>query len=381
MQALCRGGEREFMASERWSADRLDTRIRQGRLDAMQARAVAAALARWQDAAPPPGGADATDLARLAERVATASARVAARFEDACIASDARRRLARALMADRDRFVARQSDAVVRRVHGAFAPERVFVDAAGFVHVEEPASAQAGDPAADVARMAAALRRAGRDDLADRFVAAYAQCADDFGVYRTLAFHESLTAIERAAEVTDAADAVRWLAQSRPAPCGVRPQLVAVGGPRASGKSTVAARLASELGAPLVSVHALRECPADEWSATLALVDRARPVLDAGRPVVVDATFAAHAQRRILARLARERGAPFLFAECKAAEGARARRIAMRASGSGAESPEWESVRDLEGGIHVVIDTTRPVARGMARVARILPGVVARLVA
>ena len=80
--------------------------------------------------------------------------------------------------------------------------------------------------------------------------------------------------------------------------------IILVTGPPASGKSTIAERLASDLGLPLIAKDAIKETLFDafgtkdrEWStwlgrATYPLIYLFLEVqLAAGRPVIVDATF------------------------------------------------------------------------------------------
>ena len=57
-------------------------------------------------------------------------------------------------------------------------------------------------------------------------------------------------------------------------------------------------------------------------------------VLDAGYPVIVDATFLARAQREAFASLAREAGVPFALAACEAPEAVLRERVAKRERGA-----------------------------------------------
>ena len=91
----------------------------------------------------------------------------------------------------------------------------------------------------------------------------------------------------------------------------MKPLLVVVTGPPATGKTTVAERISRELGLPLVAKDAIKERLYDElgtgdraWSqrlgrATFALMfDWAGRLLAAGQPLIVEANFTAAAAPR-----------------------------------------------------------------------------------
>lgn len=98
-------------------------------------------------------------------------------------------------------------------------------------------------------------------------------------------------------------------------------ELIALCGLAFSGKSTVARRIAAELGAELISydmINATRgfdggTAIADsEWEKTsLMAVDRAQAALAAGRSVVVDDTFSHRFLRARFAAVAAAAGVPF----------------------------------------------------------------------
>src|SRR5690606_39272390 len=114
--------------------------------------------------------------------------------------------------------------------------------------------------------------------------------------------------------------------------------VVAVGGIIASGKTTVASRLAAELSAPIVSadrtrkhlagIEALRPVDAAAFEGMYSLaftettyfedVRRAEVVLRSGRPVVLDESFRPRWTRELARDLADRCGVPFTFVECKA---------------------------------------------------------------
>ena len=109
------------------------------------------------------------------------------------------------------------------------------------------------------------------------------------------------------------------------------PRMLAVGGLSGSGKTTVAAALAPEIGAApgaillrsdeirkqLCGVPLLERLGPDSYTPSVSrlvyetLATRARAVLRAGHSVIVDAVFAEPSHREDIARVAREESAPF----------------------------------------------------------------------
>jgi predicted kinase len=157
--------------------------------------------------------------------------------------------------------------------------------------------------------------------------------------------------------------------------------VVAVGGLVASGKSTLARRLAQGLGAELLSGDAVRAellrqgaAPALEPGFAPAvyeeLLRRAGPLLDAGRRVVLDAAFPTRSARSAARRLAREREVPFRFVECRAPVSVCRERLRAR-GGSEARggwlalfesvARSWEPADELPPHEHLVVDTSGPL--------------------
>jgi predicted kinase len=158
------------------------------------------------------------------------------------------------------------------------------------------------------------------------------------------------------------------------------PVLVAVGGWIASGKSSVARRLARALSAELLEADELRaellrmgrrEAVAPGFSPELyaELFRRARDHLASGRPVVLDATFRSRRLRDEARRLARELSLPFRLVECRAGESACRERLRAReaAGEAGWQAlldhflPLWEPPEEVPAGERVVIDTSGPL--------------------
>lgn len=164
--------------------------------------------------------------------------------------------------------------------------------------------------------------------------------------------------------------------------------LVAVGGGVASGKSTVAARLAHQLDAvhvgsdevraerPRTGLEAFSRRLEDEVYAEL--LRRAERGLAEGRCVVVDGCFSLAREREEVRAMAVKHGAPFLFVECRAADAVLRERLAVR--DAEVDEPFWQVVADdlaarseavveLPDDEHTVVRTDEPSERVLAEVS------------
>ncbi|UCE85705.1 MAG: AAA family ATPase [Deltaproteobacteria bacterium] len=158
------------------------------------------------------------------------------------------------------------------------------------------------------------------------------------------------------------------------------PALVAVGGLIASGKSTVAARIASQLSAELVNADEIRQeffelgarrafAPGFSRAVYPELFRKARGVLASGKPVVLDATFRTRRLRAEARALAAEHRGAFRFVECRAGEDRCRERLRERERAQGRQGwcalfdgflELWEPVDELPESEHVVVDSSRP---------------------
>jgi predicted kinase len=290
--------------------------------------------------------------------------------------------------------------------------ERASIEDDGRVRFarEDRPSPRGRDGCVPVAGLAVDLASRGHPELAERLLAAYAGESDDYALYRVVDFHERDRACARAVERLRAAqataDAQRLLAFARAT--ARRPLLprtvIALGGLVACGKSTVAAAIASRMGAPRIvgdHVRAFRMgatpshapsaaeriggfAPGFDERVAQALFAQAECVLDGGRAVVLDAGFPTAARRAAVRALARRHGVPFRFVECRVdAETAR-RRLAERDAAPD-EHGGWRAIYDAyltrweppAGDValeeHVVLDTTRPLAESVAAIEAQLP--------
>lgn len=309
----------------------------------------------------------------------------------------------------------------VRDGHGDLRLEQIYIDAEGSVTIldciEFNERFRFADVAADIAFLSMDLTFHGRADLAEYFLARYAQSAGDYRLYPLIDFYESYRAYIRgkvssmlaadggAALVTRdraAREARRYflLALAAERRALVPPVVVAVGGVTATGKSTVAAGLAYELGAPVVDsdhtrkqlldVPATRTLHAAPWCGAYdpavsdhvyeEMMRRARAVLHSGRAVVLDASFRTAMYRRMARALAREFDIPFRFVECTTTRALCAARLRARETGPSVSDgrlhlldefiAHFEAVNELSDEEQIVIDTAEPLSANLDDIHR-----------
>jgi putative hydrolase of the HAD superfamily len=175
-----------------------------------------------------------------------------------------------------------------------------------------------------------------------------------------------------------------------------QPVLVAIAGGVASGKSSLARALAQRLGFACIVCDEVRdsllEVPGDSlheahwWRGFAAgfedqvyaeLLRRAEEYLVDGRAVVLDACFPRNSQRLAARSLARRRGVPLLFVECRAREETVRARLAARDAESGTTgwqtihddlAAHWEPVAGVNDDENVVVTTDGDVADAVSAV-------------
>jgi aminoglycoside phosphotransferase family enzyme/predicted kinase len=216
-----------------------------------------------------------------------------------------------------------------------------------------------GDALADVAFLAMDLERLGRGDLAERFLAAYREFADDTWP-ASLAHHHvayraqvrakvgAIRAGQGAAPAADQARAMLALARRHLEAGAVR--IVLVGGLPGTGKSTLATGLGEVLGATvlrsdeirkeLAAMPARQPAPAafgegmyrpEATAATYGeMLARAGLALGLGVSVVLDASWTAEPWRARARELAAAHRADLVELRCSADPGLAARRIRRR---------------------------------------------------
>jgi predicted kinase len=270
------------------------------------------------------------------------------------------------------------------------------------------------DVAWDLAAITTELEALERTDLSETLISEYARASDDYDLYAVIDFYESLYAFESAmralarpadrALTHTASEALKREARKKllialAAERGalVMPQVIAMSGRVASGKSTLGRHIGDAISAPVVVADrvrvALLEAPIDEdipeavWkqnggvdlyeSVYAELFRRAEVVLASGRPVVIDACFPTREMRERALRLAADYGAPFLFVECRASKALVRERLLERAVRDGVEASVWfdiasnydshvEEPDELEREEKLVLDTALRVEENAA---------------
>ena len=224
------------------------------------------------------------------------------------------------------------------------------------------------DAASEVAFLAMDLRYRGAGPLAERFLARYARDADDFELYSVVDYFAAYRAGVRAKVAALAAqDAGIARSQRRAALVSARRHLELAGdlleapgragialvaGAVGTGKSSVAEALARRLDAVVIASDRVRkhlhgvaptERLSEGWGSGAyapeqtdrvyaALWERARPVLESGRPVILDATHSRRAHRSGARRLARELGVRVFAVEVRCDPERARERLARRAA-------------------------------------------------
>ena len=234
------------------------------------------------------------------------------------------------LVAHRRELEARAAAGRIRDGHGDLRAEHVVLeDPLSIVdRLEFDARLREIDVADDLAFLVMDLERLGAAEGAALLVAAYREAGGDPGGGALIAFHAAYRALVRAKVDLLRADQLAEPAASRTARAEAEalldlaerfawrargPVVLAVGGPPACGKSTLAAQLARRSGWPVISSDALRKrtrgidltqaAPDDDYTPAAraavyrALGEHAAAALAAGDGVIVDATFGESALR------------------------------------------------------------------------------------
>ncbi|MCA9691608.1 MAG: AAA family ATPase [Myxococcales bacterium] len=404
---------------------RADVRLAEGRLEANDLRRVAEVIAAFHASARI-GDAYHGEVAILLQNVRENFDQAGEHARALLTAERAAAIEARQLefLAERGELLrARAAAGRVRDGHGDLRLEHVYLDDDGGIRVidciEFNERFRIADVCADVAFLSMELAASARVDLAEVFLAAYAEASGDFDLYPLVDFFEGYRAYVRGkvACMTAAGD-VSWDIKERARAEATRlftlayaaqrgplvtPRLVAIGGPIASGKSTIARHLGERMGAPVLSSDLTRKqlvgvdptTPVHDeaWSGIYTLdatervyrelLRRAAVVLRSGRPVIVDASFRTRALRGRVRALAAELGAPLRVLECRAPRHVLEARLRARAEQGGVSDgrleilddflARWEEIDELAAEEHLTLDTSRPLAETLKALAAALP--------
>lgn len=330
----------------------------------------------------------------------------------------------RVLVERLDAFEARVREGRVRDGHGDLRLEHVYLELGRAQPtiidcIEFSERFRIADVCADIAFLAMDLAEHGRVDLGERMLATYARESNDFDLYALVDFYSSYRAFVRGKVSSLLAEDTSVLPEHRrraerearrsyllALSAGRRPllspSLVAVGGVIASGKSTIADLVSSELSAPVVEADRTRKgmlgvAPtahltdsAFQGAYDLGFTERvyaevlrrADVVLSSGRPVIVDASFRSAAARAAVRDLAARRGVPFRFIECKVPlDTCRARLVEREKHAAVSDGrlaifddfcAKFEPMDELPPFEHVVLDTAQPVDKSLSHLRRML---------
>lgn len=395
--------------------DAAGQRLAEGRLERTHVRQLAEQIARFHDGARCDAhtasfGTAAAILENVCENFAQTRRSAAQHLDPATLAELERWQLE--LVRTRGAlFDARIAAGRVRDGHGDLRLEHCYLSDDGAVRIldciEFNERFRYADVCADVAFLAMDLAFNGREDLSEALLADYARASGDYDLYALVDFYESYRAFVRAkvsgmleadaaaataVRTRAAADARKYylLAAAATHEPLARPVLYAVGGVIGSGKSSVAETLAELVHAPIIDADRLRKRLAGvaetrplhdpsfsgHYSAAASarvyaeLRRLAEVVVRSGRPVIVDASFRAQADRSALLQLAERLGVELRFIECTAPLALCRQRLQERARAASISDGRteifdafvaaYEPVTGLPAGVHVRIDTSRP---------------------
>ncbi len=216
------------------------------------------------------------------------------------------------------------------------------------------------DVAAELAFFAMDAAYRGRADLGERLLGSYAAFTDDYALYSVVDYHMLHRALVRAgvaalaatqpgiadpqrkAAAESARRHVIWMREWLDRPD--RSEVFLMTGLSGTGKSTVAAEVAEVICGVVIASDRVRKHLARTprgrreplYSAAMTddvyagLLDRAKPVLTSGRPVVLDATYALSTHRQAVRRMCVERGSRATLIDVRCDEATALERLVKR---------------------------------------------------
>ena len=283
---------------------------------------------------------------------------------------------------DADLFALRLREGRARDCHGDLRADAVCFrdnDVCIFDCIEFNERFRISDVAADIAFLAMDLEERGHRDLSDHLMSRYLSATMDSTLPLVLPFYKCYRAYVRGKvdgfqldqpEISEAQKAQviaatrRYFALAHAYATQTAPRaLIITVGVTGSGKSYLANALAARLGAVILSSDVIRKrlsgidpterriepidsgiySPEATERAYQALLDEARPWLERGKPVVLDASYLQRSQREGAQSLASEIGVRFLALDCQADEALVRERLSARQGEERAVSDgRWE---------------------------------------
>lgn len=266
-------------------------------------------------------------------------------------------------------FAQRQAQGRIRDGHGDLHAGQIYLvdgDVLFLDCIEFNERFRWADVCADLAFLAMDLDYHGRPDLSHVLVEEYCRASGDRGLLALLDFYKvyrayvrgkvesfrldepTLTGEDRMAVLQRAA---RYFALAVQYARVIRgPTLVLVAGLIGTGKSTLARNLGALLQGEVISSDTVRKALAgippterrwEPWGAGIyspemdlrtyrAMLEQARPLLERGKIVILDASYRSSQRRQEAIALARERGVPFFVVEATAPEAVLRERLLLR---------------------------------------------------
>lgn len=404
-------------------ADRADTRLARGQLSNGQVEAIATRLAAFHararcDAETTRFGTTEAIGVNVKENFEQSRDTISA-YLDREQVEEIKTWQTRFLDTHESRFDQRCQAGRIRDGHGDLRLEHIYIDADDKIVIvdciEFNDRFRFADVCSDIAFLAMDLAWHEHATLAEHFLASYAREANDYDLYPLVDFYESYRAFVRgkisamvaadqnivtAARQQAARDARRYylLALAAERRALQPPRVIAVGGVIASGKSTLAERLANTLGAPVVDTDRTRKnllgvaattplataafsgayAPQQTNEVYAETLRRADAVLRSGRTVVIDASFRSRSARADAVELARHHGVPFLFVECRVTRDLARQRLRERAREASVSDGRleifehfvaaWQPADEFPTSEHLVLDTALAPESNLERI-------------
>lgn len=261
------------------------------------------------------------------------------------------------------------------------------------------------DPAADLAFLAMDMDFLGHSSQAVHFLSEYVHRQEDHELMRLIDFYKCYRAMvqvkvrllqytteaakERRQESLENIERYLDLAYGYGVKM-VRPVLWVICGLTATGKSTIAEKLSRLLSLPRLSSDGIRAALFEEnkhredfgqgvYSATATSLVYAKMLvlaaeeLEAGRSVLLDATYRQSSRRSDVLELARNRQVSVIFVECRCDEEEVERRLRQREEEPGlsdARIEHWQKIKetaddldDISAEMHIPLQTHRPLGQ------------------